>query len=401
MKLNKQFVRDFLILINEIKKSLKSSILDCNEHKQTLQSPVLKYIAALREKDQLLTVAELARKNGQMKLHWLENRFIDAIYLDSDYQYNALFLVVKAEYNSLDSQKLNYGMDSLISAAMRRTIEEKDLKSLANYDFDTTVNIIYAYELGIANDYRLPMGEIIYRKMVNSQKEFVRYYQLYRTDPNQIKTYDWDHYDHLKSFALNYYAMVRVMADLYLSEGNHGGFVIHDAGSSTFQLALLLATLHESDLMNLKIKEIIASDLELVFHAEAVRYLKQSGKSKPLRFIQQDFRDETLKLPEADVTILNDVLEHFPSDALAFQVLERFWKRTRKLLIVHVPLEAEPGVEWGHYITFNKDKLADWAQRLADGSSLGDDYSFNETIHYSDCGFLILKRIAENKEANS
>ncbi|MDP4182946.1 MAG: hypothetical protein Q8942_17900, partial [Bacillota bacterium] len=323
----------------------------------------------------------------------IRNRFIEAVYIDSYDDYNAIFLTVKEEFKSLDSEKLNYGNDSLISSEIHKSITEKNLKSLANYGFDTTVNIIYAYELSIANQFGISTDEMSYIKMSNTQKEFVKSYNLYRTKPDLIKNYDWDNYDHLKSFSLNYYAMVRVMSDVQRSEGNSSDFTVHDAGTSNSQLALMLSTLKEDELMHLRVKEIIASDLVLVCKDKTIRYISEYENPKPIIFVEQDFTDESKELTESDVTILNDVLEHFPTDELSFHIMERFWKRTRKLLIVHVPQEEEPGVEWGHYITFNKAKLKKWADRLSGHISLGDDYSFNENTKYSDCGFLILKRV--------
>jgi hypothetical protein len=381
------------MLIKDLKKAFKSDIYDRNMNNETLRTPALKYISSLRDREQLSIVEELVKKYDEMNIYRIENRFMEAFYIDSDYDYNAIFLTVKEEFMSLDSEKLNYGNDSLISSEIHKTISEKNLKSLASYGFDTTVNIIYAYELSIANHYGISMDEMSYIKMSNTQKEFVKSYNLYRTNPDLIKYYDWENYDHLKSFSLNYYAMVMVMSDVYRNEGNNGGFTVHDAGTSNSQLALMLSTLKEDELMQLKVKEIIASDLVLVCQDKTIRYINEYEDPKPIIFVQQDFTDESKELPESDVTILNDVLEHFPTDELSFHIMERFWKRTRKLLIVHVPQEEEPGVEWGHYITFNKEKLKNWADRLSGHISLGDRYSFNENTKYSDCGFLILKRI--------
>jgi hypothetical protein len=381
------------MLVKDLKKALKESLFDRNMNNEILRTPALKYIAAVRDKSRLKVIEELVMKYDDMNLHKMENQFIEAIYIDSEHDYNALFLTSKEEYNSLDSEKLNYGNDSIITAVIQKTILEKNLKSLVNFGFDTTVNIIYAFELCIANHHSISMEEMHYIKMSNTQKEIVRKYNLYRTDPNEIRSYDWNNYDHLNNFSLNYYAMVKVMSDVFKSSGNNRGFTVHDAGTSNSQLALMLSTLKKDDLMDLKVSEIIASDLVLECQDKTIRYINQYENPKPIKFIEQDFTDDSKELPEVDVTILNDVLEHFPTDELSFHVMERFWKRTRKLLIVHVPQEEEPGVEWGHYITFNREKLMKWADRLSGYIHLGDDYSFNKNLRYSDCGFLILKRI--------
>lgn len=390
--IKQQSDKKFVMLIMDLKKAFKAGIYDRNTSNETLRTPALKYIASFGNREQLFLVEELVKKYDEINIHRIENQYMEGVYIDSEYGNNAIFLTVKEDYKSLDSEKFNYGNDSQVSSEIHKSITEQNLKSLDNYGFDTTVNIIYALEMSIAKCFGISMDEMYYIKMANTQKEFVKSYKSYIKTPDLIRNYNWDNYDHIKSFSLNYYAMIKVMSDVLRSEGNMEGFTVHDAGTSNSQLALMLSTLKEDDLMGLKVKEIIASDLVLNCQDKTIRYISQYKDPKPIVFVQQDFTDESKELPQSDVTVLNDVLEHFPTDELSFHIMERFWERTRKLLIVHVPQEEEPGVEWGHYITFNREKLKKWADRLSGHISLGDDYSFNENMKYSDCGFLILKR---------
>ncbi|MDP4183038.1 MAG: hypothetical protein Q8942_18370, partial [Bacillota bacterium] len=201
MLLKLKFEKNFLMLLKDLKKAFKADIYDRNMSNETLRTPELKYISSLRDAEQLNIVEELAKRYDEMNTYRIRNRFMEAVYIDSDDDYNAIFLTVKEEFKSLDSEKLNYGNDSLISSEIHNSITEKNLKSLANYGFDTTVNIIYAYELSISNHFGISMDEMSYIKMSNTQKEFVKSYNLYRTKPDLIKNYDWDNYDHLKSFS--------------------------------------------------------------------------------------------------------------------------------------------------------------------------------------------------------
>ncbi len=385
------FEKKLLTFIRDVKRELKSDILDKNMKKETLGSQEVNYIAALKDRKQLSVVEEIANKYEYIQTHWINSSIIDALYIDSDV-FRAIFLTVKDEYRSLEPEKYNYGNDSKICDEIQNVIIRENIKSLSNYTFDTTVNILYAIELAIAAHHGISMDEMEYIKMVNTQKEFVKYYHLYRTDPKQIESHDFYNHDHIRSFSLNYYAMINVMSDVYTSEGNTGGFTIHDAGTNTSQLALMLSTLKEDELIQLKVNEIIASDLVILNREKSLRYTGQFQDCKPIRFVQQDFTDESIELPESDVTILFDVLEHFPTEELSFYIMERFWNCTRKLLIVHVPYEEVPAAQWGHYITFNKHKLSRWAERLPGSLSLGDNYSFIDNVKYSDYGFLILKR---------
>ncbi|MGD8401092.1 MAG: hypothetical protein PVH64_09185, partial [Bacillota bacterium] len=185
-------VRKQMMLLKEIKKALKSDLFDHNVQNQTTRTPELQYIASVRDRDQLRRVAPfLENYKGAQKVYHLETRFLEALYFDSADNFNALFLTVKEAWNSLDSAQLNYGNDSVITNELKQAMLEKKLYTLAGHDFQTTVNIICSMELSIAAKHQISLAELYYRKMVNTQKEFVKQYQLYRTDPNQIKSYNW------------------------------------------------------------------------------------------------------------------------------------------------------------------------------------------------------------------
>lgn len=393
MKLKFDLVKNFFLFVKDVKSELKSEVLDKNHLNKTLGTQELAYIAAFKDVNHLQVVEELAKKYDDMNIYLIENSFLKAIYIDSKYNYNMLFLAAKEGNNPLKAVKYNYGNDSKITTEFRNTIAEKNIISLMDFGFDTTVNILTAFDISIANRYGFSMNQMDYLKMINTQKMFVYYYTLYRSDKKQIEDYDFTHYDHIRSFSLNYYAIIKVISDMYKSEGNFKGLTIHDAGTNTSQLALMLSTLNEDELMGLKVNEIIASDLVILSQDKTQKYINQFPTHKPIKFVEQDFTDESKDLPESDVTILNDVLEHFPTDEMSFYIMKRFWESTRKLLIVHVPQEEKPSPEWDHYITFNKQKLSKWASRLSSALSLGDNYSFKANLKYSDCGFLILKKV--------
>jgi hypothetical protein len=61
-----QFEKNFLMLIKDLKKALKSNIYDRNSSKETLRTPALKYISSLRDREQLFLVEELVKKYDEM-----------------------------------------------------------------------------------------------------------------------------------------------------------------------------------------------------------------------------------------------------------------------------------------------------------------------------------------------
>lgn len=388
--------QNHMLLFLNIKRALKQNLYDKNESNKTTRTVGLNYIAAVREGEDLLKVKDLVENYGGLTVYQLETEFMKALYVTFPYPFQALFIAVNPEYNSLDPEKLSYGKDVRFTNELKRVVQEQQITSL-DLDYDVMVNIMCCNDISIAKQHQLTMEELYSRKLFNTHQEFVKAYRSFKANPSQWVSYDdLEQYDHIVHFSQNYYAIIRVMAEVYQGEGNAEGFVVHDAGSSTSQLALILATLQEEELMGLKVKELIASDLNFFCIDDAQRILAQYDQALPIRFVQRDFLDETQELPEADVTILNDVLEHFPNDEMAFFVFARLWKSTRKLFIVHVPQEKELGTQWGHQILFNKAKLIQWANRLNGHRSLGDDYYFNEQTQYSDVGFLFLKKCADH-----
>jgi hypothetical protein len=77
------------MLIKDLKKAFKSDIYDRNMNNETLRTPALKYISSLRDREQLSIVEELVKKYDEMNIYRIENRFMEAFYIDSDYDYNA------------------------------------------------------------------------------------------------------------------------------------------------------------------------------------------------------------------------------------------------------------------------------------------------------------------------
>ncbi len=58
-------------------------------------------------------------------------------------------------------------------------------------------------------------------------------------------------------------------------------------------------------------------------------------KNIPIEVLKIDLLQDMEKFPVTDVIVDNDVLEHF-NDEISLNILKGLWKRTGKLLIVHV-----------------------------------------------------------------
>lgn len=382
----------FLEMVGEI---LEENLFRKDDSDGAVRSPEISYLAAVSDGERLLVVRDLLEKyEGEKTVFTLEIPFLEAIYVEFG-DLNALFIAVRDEYNTLDVAKLNFGIDSYIISSLKKALLEKKLETVANYGLDTSIIILCSVEWSIAHKHRITTEDIYYHKMINTHELFIKQYRVCRDASDHLATCFGPHceYQHIKTFSLFYYTMIRVMADVYQSLGDGPGFVVHDAGTSTSQLAMLLATLNADELMGLNVAEVIASDLEAWGFDCFRRCLARYENAKPVSFLQRDFLDETQELPEADVTILNDVLEHFPTEELAFKVFSRFWKCTRKLLIIHVPLEEYLSVEWGHQVLFSKEKLYQWANQLTGWVLLGEDYPFVTGLPYLNSGYLMLQKV--------
>lgn len=379
-------------LLAKVENVLGANLFRKADLPESAGAPDISYIAAVSDHEHLLAVRDLVVKDeSHQKVYDLNMPFLEALYVvfaDSD----ALFFAVRDEYNSLDAAKLNFGIDSFIVSSLKQAMREKGLEALADYGLPTSIGIFCGIEWSIAHKHQIPSGDIYNLKMANTHELYKKYYRLYRDAPDPLAAcFDSEcEYQHIKTFSLYYYAMIRVMADVI---GDSPDLVIHDAGTCTSQLVMLLAALSADELLNLQVGDVIASDLEAgAFNCIRRCMMQYEKKQPPIWFIQQDFLDETKELPEADVTILNDVLEHFPDDETAFKVFARFWQRTHRMLIVHVPFEETLGSEWGHHVLFTKAKLQQWANRLTGWALVGEDYPFIKDLPYMHSGFLMLQR---------
>lgn len=364
-----------------------------NVNGRCLKGKMLNYIAALKSKNNLNELKDYL--NGKLGFNFTEISipYFDALYIETQFDFTGFILCVNEAYITLDPGFLNYGMDQKISEAFIKAVIGLNLKSFENMDWDSFAGIADAFSLNASKRLKISFEEYKYVVFTNTQSEYVRIYNGYRLQPGKTAAFDWGSSGHVEYFGLWYYAMIKVMSDTFKSSPGASEFVIHDAGTSVVQFPLMLATLKQEELMGLKVKEVIASDLVLRSQDDMKRYKSQYADAKDINIIQCDFTDETKELPEADVTILNDVLEHFSTEEISFRVMERFWNRTKKLLIIHVPQEEVPNAMWGHFISFNRNKLLEWASRLSSHRLLADEYRFSETCTYMDAGFLILERI--------
>ncbi len=379
-------------LISDLKRLFKDKLYDSISGK-VLGGIGIKYIAALNAPEDIVSLKKYLDEKPDLSYTEINIAYFDAVYIEATHDFAFFILSVKREYITIDPEVMNYSMDQKVSEALTEAIRNLKLKAFEHPDQDSLFSIAGAFILNIANCLNISLDEFRYIVYKNSINNYLKIYNDFRKEPESIRDFNWDSYDHMRYFGLWYYAMIKVMSDIFKSGRYDSGFIIHDAGTSVAQFPVMLAASRKEELMGLEVGGVIASDIHILGMEYAKLYLDGITDAKPANFISCDFLDEENELPEADVTILNDVLEHFQTEEISFHVMERFWNKTRKLLIVHVPQEEEPNEVWGHYISFNRNKLLEWANRLKGHRLLAETYRFSETCTYMDAGFLILERI--------
>jgi hypothetical protein len=381
---------EFTRFVMDLKKKFKGDIFD-NFGGKSLGSTEIRYIASLRNEMLLKELKDYIRDHEGLTMKVLNTLYCNLLYIESVHGFNVLIITVKKEYKAMEPSIINYGFDVELSNTLQKAASDLNIKSLESYGFDTISCIIAAVDLCIAESHGLSQDEFTYIKVCNTQKEIVKFYNHFRLNPPAACSVN--PYYHVQIFGFIYYAVINVISDVLGKSRIQEPVTVHDAGASSSQFTMMLSTLSEEELMGLNIKHIIASDLEFTTNDATLKYLKECGGKRPVDFIEQDFTDESLEFPQTDITVILDVLEHFNNEETAFAILERLWKCTRKLLVVHVPMEDEPNTAWGHYISFNREKLIEWASRLKSHRSLGDEYRFEDGTAYTDQGFIIISKI--------
>ena len=385
--MTKDDVRCMGLIVN-IKKKFKNCIYDEYDGWKLMNDSIC-YIASMKKPYMIEELKTMLDGYGNLEYKAIEIPYFTAVYIEYLNHYKMLILSVKTEYNTLEPSVLNYGIDSKISDSLKEKVTDLNIDVLIQADFFLTMLIITAFDLNIINCNGVSKEDFHYIRLANTQKEFVRLYKKVRNDPMHSDENLKCEYEHLKNFSEIYYSEIKVISDIC---GNDDGLSIHDAGTSNSQLLMMLATLPKEELLGIDIGSCLATDLELNHYEVVLRYLREYRSARPVEFMQMDFTDESKELPEADITVINDVLEHFENDTVSFNVMERFWKRTGRLLLVHVPQEEIPNASWGHHVSFSKEKLVDWAARLNGAEIISDKYQYNEYITLLDKGFLFLKK---------
>lgn len=298
-----------------------------------------------------------------------------------------IIIAPKDELASLKQSIFNQSGDSQLLFDIQQYGRENNLFALENLDFQLSKELVRQMDLVLAESLGILYAQLCAIKYENSHKEYKRLFVEYR---NNERTFSFNHGGYNNNFQLFcwvYHWEIKILADILGEQC----ISIHDVGTNVAQFPLLLVALKQQDLYGLNIGKVIASDIGWTGEPFAKLIIRKNPEYKSIDFMKINVVTETDSMPFTDVIIANDVLEHLSNDELAMVALEALWNKTKRVLIVHVPIEPEPNLSWDHHVVFSGDKLREWASKLDGAQLISDSYSDDYRL-LTDQGYLIVAK---------
>jgi hypothetical protein len=328
-------------------------------------------------------VGKTIEKGGYSKITSAEGKYINSYYFEKN-GHRGLVFSPKEELLCLNRDVANFSLDTKIIFDLKTIGVKNQISQLEDVNYSTFSAVGMALDQMMIKMHGISYLQLMYIKYFNMQKEYVKWYEnykkgIYPTDPN-----------HIEHFSLIYYWDIKIMTEVL---GTTNAITIHDAATNLGNFPLMMSRLDEDQLMGLKIKHILATDINTFtpkFFINRVRS-REKRMRVPLEVKKLDLLKKLHTAPITDVVIANDILEHFPEN-ISLETIKGLWKRTGKLLLVHVPFEEKPNNAFGHLVSFNADKLRNWAAQLPGGTFLSDSYIQPNNEPITNIGFLIMRK---------
>ncbi|HEX3046204.1 MAG TPA: hypothetical protein VHY08_15720 [Bacillota bacterium] len=301
-----------------------------------------------------------------------------------------LLVAPKREMINVNQDILNSTREVESIGALQAFGRDHQIERLAFIDYQSFFPLWRRIESLISHKLKISPAEMAFIKYENNHKEYLKHYLDFKNN-HRTFAFNSEKYSHIEMFSWIYYWEVKIIAENL----KHERISVHDVGTWDAHFPLLLSGLPSQDLFGLNIIEIIASDRINPKRAGAKfaeKVIKKNCGYKPVKLINLDLTKKLDQIPATDVIILNDVLEHLPNDELSLASLKKVWDKTGKLLIVHVPYEDAPNPAWGHFVTFDADKVRAWAKDLPGAHFLSDKYYTDHDHPLTGEGYLIVSR---------
>jgi len=315
----------------------------------------------------------------------IETPLFEGFCFDTPSRISGLFLAPIPMGISHNQEDLNTDRDSTGLGELKLYGINNSIKNLYGIDYSSLHTLSKCLDFASAQTLRMTYTK--YKKTVylNTHKEYLRHYHLLKITTDSI--FETQEYRHIQFFSAIYYMEIKIISEL---SGNNS-LSIHDVGTNTAHLPLLMNELSKDDMFGSDYTDIYASDFDLTSATDAIEIAGMNQLKRKICFLTIDLTGNIDDIPKTDIVILNDVLEHLPNGELSLSALKKLWGKANIALIAHVPFEQEINRSWDHHILFNEDKLRDWAGQLPESILISDNY-YNHNMPLTSYGFLIVKR---------
>lgn len=303
----------------------------------------------------------------ECKLHVFETEHLRAGFLECD---GATSLIISASDGGIlnDPDVFNQSIAVVVNDQIRIEGSKIGNPLLSQCDHDTFCSICVAYVWSVALLNGMQINDAFSVQAQNSFKHLLKNHKTI------VKEKPFAATKHLEYFSWIYYVELRAIAEIF-GKGSH--LRIHDVATNSGHLPMLINSLDDELLFGVHYDVIGCSDLFPDYAERSMENIQASlhGIKNNIQLVKMDLTEDNKLLEDFDVIVANDILEHFPEDQ-SFDVLKLLWRRTRSVLLIHVPFESEPTEAYGHLTSFNKEKLTHWASQLDNCENITEQYSY-------------------------
>jgi hypothetical protein len=342
------------------------------------------YLAAAKQKSIPGIYNSLHMEPGITNCQLFHADWMEFIFFQSNKGLFGFIFALKDEYISLDQEVFNQNRQREILNLIALHGKRNGLSVITHIDEISSILIFIADFHIMANTFAISFAEVENIFVYNTHREFKKIYLEHLKNITH-----GDSKRHIDEFCRLYYRIIKVISQT-VSLTNP--LVIHDVGTNSAQLPLLLSGMTRKQLLGINVKRIIASDIGWTASREVTAIINKNGNYTPITFITLDIVKQVKKIPPADVVVIIDVFEHLKNNAVCRKALSALWNQTKKILIMHVPFETRLNKGWGHNILFDAEKLRSLSRGLSGGTLLSDHYRETDKKTLTEHGFLIVKK---------
>ena len=319
-----------------------------------------------------------------------ETQHYHIIFIKETPECRGIFIAPKRGFTSTSQDVLNQSRSSILAFELKEFLKSLDPGVVIQINESIINQLLREEEFVLMEVLDIPILKIFVFNYENSRQEIARIY--FGLKNNTIKIHNIaDSPRSLEISTLVYYQEIKIMAEYFKNQP----ISIHDVGTGSAHLPLLLSSLSLEELFGLNVANIYASDVVLTWEPLVKKALKKNKGSKPIEFFNIDVTGGLKNAPESDVLTANNVLEYLPDEKTAFSALDMLWKKTKKLLIIHIQIDEKTTLFPEPLLFFDEKKIWEWALRLNGASLLSDKYYGIDGNPLSFQGYLIAEKTKE------